>query len=127
MNLTIIYTILIGIVAGLIGGSVGLGGSFIVLPALLLLNIVKDFNTAVGTILFTMIFPISLFAVYEYYKRKKIDFKIGTILVISYSIAAYFGAKLNEVHDIKTLFYVTSFIFCILSIFFFYFAHKMVK
>ena len=71
MNLTIIYTILIGIAAGLIGGSVGLGGSFIVLPALLLLNIVKDFNTAVGTILFTMIFPISLFAVYEYYKRKK--------------------------------------------------------
>ena len=56
------------------------------LPGLILLNVSKNFNTAVGTILFSLLPPVSLLAVIEYYKRDQVDMKIGTILFITYFV-----------------------------------------
>ena len=84
-NIKIVYAILVGLLSGILGGAFGLGGSFVMLPGLILLNIVPNYQTAVGTILFSLIPPVSLLAVLEYSKKKQVDYVIGTILFIAYN------------------------------------------
>jgi uncharacterized membrane protein YfcA len=125
MELRIIYTILIGIISGILGGAFGLGGSFVMLPGVILLNVVPDYATAVGTILFSLLPPVSLLAVFDYGKRGKIDYLIGTLLFIFYFIAAYIGAIINKKYDQKTLEYGCAFTFLLITIYFFYHAYNV--
>jgi uncharacterized membrane protein YfcA len=125
MDINIIYSILIGTLSGILGGAFGLGGSFVMLPGLILLNVVKDFNTAVGTILFSLLPPVSLLAVIEYYKRGQIDMKVGTILFITYFLAAYVGAKINKMYEQKTLEYACATVFLLITIYFYYHAYNL--
>ena len=66
---TILLLIIIGLVAGTLGGMVGLGGGIILIPALILI-MKLDQQTAQGTSIAIMLPPIGLFAVYNYYKAK---------------------------------------------------------
>ena len=125
MNINILYSILIGTLSGILGGAFGLGGSFIMLPGLILLNVTKDFNTAVGTILFSLLPPVSLLAVIEYYKRGQVDVKIGTILFVTYFLAAYIGAKINKMYEQKTLEYACATVFLMITIYFYYHAYTL--
>ena len=109
MNLLRLFlTVLVGSVAGLIGGALGVSTSFIMIPAIILLNIVPDYKMAVGTILLSILPPLSLLAVVDYYKRKKIDIPIAIILCISYFIAAKYGANINKEYSEKVLKYWTA-------------------
>jgi uncharacterized membrane protein YfcA len=123
MNIKILYAILTGLLSGILGGAFGLGGSFVMLPLLILLKIVPNYSTAVGTILFSLLPPISLLAVFEYAKKKQIDYVIGTILFITYFIAAYFGALINGMYSEKTLKYSCATCFLIITIYFYYDAY----
>lgn len=124
MNLRILYSVLVGSISGILGGAFGLGGSFIMLPGVILLNIVPNFNTAVGTILFSLLPPVSLLAVIEYAKRKEVDYIVGTILFVTYFLAAYIGSYVNKILDTKTLEYGCAFTFLLITIYFFYRAYK---
>ena len=123
MDLRIIYTILIGAFSGILGGAFGLGGTFIMIPFIILLGIVPDYKTAVGTVLFTLLLPISFLAVLEYVKRDQVDYKISFILCISYFIAAYFGAIINKTYDVSILQYGCAFTFLFVTIYYFYVAY----
>jgi len=124
MNIRLVYTIIVGILSGILGGAFGLGGSFIMLPGVILLNILPNFNTAVGTILFSLLPPVSLLAVIEYAKRKEVDYVVGTLLFVTYFLAAYIGAYINKIYDTKTLEYGCAFTFLLITIFFFYKAYN---
>jgi len=124
MNIRLVYTIIVGILSGILGGAFGLGGSFIMLPGVILLNILPNFNTAVGTILFSLLPPVSLLAVIEYAKRKEVDYVVGTLLFVTYFLAAYIGAYINKIYDTKTLEYGCAFTFLLITIFFFYRAYN---
>lgn len=121
--LRILLTILIGAGSGVIGGAIGINGSFLMLPAVLFLNIISDYKMAVGTILLSVLPPLSLLAVIDYYKRKKVDITIGLILSLSYFIAAKYGAILNREYNSKTLKYSTAFIFFMCGFYFLWSAH----
>jgi uncharacterized membrane protein YfcA len=125
MNINIIYSILIGTLSGILGGAFGLGGSFVMLPGLILLKVSKNFNTAVGTILFSLLPPVSLLAVIEYYKRGQVDITVGNILFITYFIAAYFGSKINAMYDQQTLEYACATVFLFITIYFYYHAYSL--
>jgi len=118
MILRIVLTAIIGIIAGLIGGGLGIGGTFILLPGLLFLNIIPDYKLAVGTVILSMLPPISILAAIDYYKRKQIDFLIAGVLCVSYIIAAKYGAFFNKEYSDQILKYITSFIFFIFSLYF---------
>jgi len=122
--LKILLTILVGSCAGFIGGSTGLGGTFILLPGLLMLNIISDYKLAVGTILLAMLPPISILATHNYYKRDKIDYTIAFFICISYIIAAKYGAIVNKLYTEPQLKYFTAFILFSFSLFFFITANK---
>ncbi len=119
-----ILTVLLGLLSGVLGGALGLGGSVVMLPGVLLLGIISDYKTAVGTMLLSLLPPISLLAVIEYYKRKKVDTYIGIVLCITYFFGAYFGSFINDMYSNKVLEYLTSFSFLIISAMFFYMAHS---
>ena len=119
-----ILTILLGLLSGCIGGAFGVGGSFIMLPGLFLLGIIPDYKTAVGTVLLSLLPPISLFAVMEYYKKKRVDTYISIVLCVTYVFGAYFGSLINNMYSIQFLQYCTALIFFMLSALFFYMAHS---
>jgi uncharacterized membrane protein YfcA len=118
MIVRILLTALLGAIAGLMGGGLGIGGTFILLPGLLFFNIIPDYKLAVGTVVLSMLPPISLFAAIDYYKRKQIDLIIAVILCISFMIAAKYGAFFNKKYSEKTLKYITSIIFFLFSLYF---------
>lgn len=125
MESRIINSIILGLISGILGGALGLGGSFVMLPGLLLMNITPDFNTAVGTILFSLLPPISLLAVYEYHKKKQIDYLVGTILFITYFFSAYYGAIINGWFNQKTLEFYCGVSFLIIALYFFYHSYTL--
>jgi len=92
----ILWSLGIGVLTGFIGGMFGVAGSIIMLPALVVSGLFKDYHTIVGTVLFSMLPPISILAVYEYYKRKQIDYLMGTLLCVGFMIASGVGAMWNK-------------------------------
>ena len=120
----IILTIILGSLSGILGGAFGLGGSFIMLPGLILLGITPDFQTAVGTTLLSLLPPVSLLSVIQYYKRKQVDIPVGIILFITYFIFAYYGTFINEMYSEKTLKFFTGIVFLFISIFFLWESKK---
>ena len=123
MTYRFILTILVGLLSGTISGAFGLGGLFMV-PGLLLFGIIPDYKTAVGTVILSMVLPISLLAAIEYYKKKQIDITISMLLCISFFFGAYIGSIINGNYNVKTLEYFASFLFLLISIYFFYRASK---
>jgi uncharacterized membrane protein YfcA len=120
MNLRYVYSVIIGIVSGLLGGAFGLGGAFVMLPGVILLNVIPDFKSAVGTILFSLLPPISLLSVIEFGKRNQVDYTVGTILLVTYFFSSYYGSLINSYYDNKTLQFYCAISFLLISFYFFY-------
>ena len=124
MWLRMILTVLIGIVSGVMGGALGNGGTFMMVPGLILFNIIPDFKMAVGTTIIAMLPPISILAAIDYHKRKQVDYLIAGLLCISYVIAAKYGGILNNKYSDKTLKYWSAAIFFLFGFYFLYTASK---
>ena len=94
---------IIGIISGLIAGALGTATAPTILMGLLMFELVPNFGTAAGTTLLTILPPLSVFAVYEYYKKKQINFKYAIILMITCTIFEWIGAKFNHLLEDSTL------------------------
>jgi len=116
-----IITFFLGILSGIVGGSVGTSGSNVIIPGLIMFNLTPDYQTAVGTTLLTILPPLSIGAVYSYWEKKKIQLDTSVILMISYTIAAFVGAYL-ALHFIssKTLTLLYAIYLLLISVYFFY-------
>ena len=90
-----LLTLGIGSLAGLIGGALGTSGSSIIIPGLLATGIAKNYNTAAGTTLFAILWPLSIGAVYVYWKAGNVQVVTSLLLVISYLIASTISAKIT--------------------------------
>ena len=64
---------LIGSIVGFLSGWEGISNSEFIQLALILTGISHSQSLAAGTTLLAMLFPISAFAVWDYYKRKKVE------------------------------------------------------
>ena len=115
---TSILTIFLGIFAGLFGGALGQSGAETLMPGLLILGIVPNFKVAAGTVLLTILPPLSLLAIYQYYKRGQIAIQTSLILMVSYFFAAYFGAYFTKDVDNATLEMVSGVYFITIGLFF---------
>ena len=85
-------TVGLGIISGLLGGALGQSGAEVMVPGLLILGIVSDFKTAAGTVLLTILPPLSLMAVVTYWKRNQVQATTSVILMVTYFFAAWVGA-----------------------------------
>ncbi|MFA9391617.1 MAG: sulfite exporter TauE/SafE family protein [Prolixibacteraceae bacterium] len=89
---TLIVLIVTGLVAGLLGGSLGVGGAIIVIPALVILMGMSQ-QEAQGTSLAFMIPPIGILAAMNYYKHGYVNWKYAMVLSVTFMLGAYVGSK----------------------------------
>jgi uncharacterized membrane protein YfcA len=122
---TEIVTLLLGVFIGLYAAFAGTpGGSAIAIYILVSLGIVASPTEMAGTILYISSVPIGLAGVYMYYKKKQVDFYIGTIMIIGMLFGIYYGSKyglmVNKIWGEKygnfLKYSVTAVIFTILSV-----------
>ena len=85
--------VLIGVVAGILSGLLGIGGATIVIPVLVFIYGFSQ-QQAQGTTLAMLIPPIGIFAAWTYYQQGYIDVKIAALLAIGFFFGGYVGAKI---------------------------------
>ena len=111
-------TVLLGAFAGVLGGALGQSGAEVMLPGLLILGIVSNFKTAAGTVLLTILPPLSLLAIVEYYRRGQVKPITSMILMVAYFFAAYFGAYITRTVSNSQLQFISAIYFYIIGSFF---------
>lgn len=93
MEVIIILYAIIGVLAGFVGGLIGIGGAIIIIPALTMFAGFSQ-KMAQGTSLFLLLPPIGIVAARNYYKNGNVDIKAAIVMAICFIVASYFGAKL---------------------------------
>jgi hypothetical protein len=89
---TILILILIGLVAGVFSGLIGLGGAVIMIPALIFFLGMSQYS-AQGTSLAEMLPPIGILAAYNYWKAGEANLKYAMIIAAAFIIGGYIGSK----------------------------------
>lgn len=94
MNIFLRYVL--AFIIGMIGGTtfiyIGVGTTIMV-PLIILLCVIEDFKKTIGTIIIPVISPVTIFPLYEFYKRNLLDIKVGMFLGIGYFIGSYITSK----------------------------------
>ena len=99
---TIVSLIVIGLLAGMLSGLVGVGGGIIMVP-LLILFLGFSQHQAQGTSLTVLVVPVTALAVFNYYKQGYINWKYALVIALFFVIGGYFGSKLAVSIDQKIL------------------------
>lgn len=90
---TILLLIMTGVFAGLLSGSMGVGGAVVVIPMLVFVLGMTQ-KSAQGTSLAFMIPPVGILAAINYWKEGYVNWKYAAILALSFMIGAYFGSEI---------------------------------
>jgi uncharacterized membrane protein YfcA len=90
MLLTSFFYALIGIVAGVLSGIVGIGGGVLIVPALVYF---LQFNQhkAQGTSLGALLAPIGLLAFLTYYRKGNVDVRAAIFIALGFMLGGFFG------------------------------------
>lgn len=87
-----ITLIIIGIIAGIVSGLVGIGGGVIIVPALVMILGFSQ-KTAQGTTLALLIPPIGIFGALVYYRQGYVDIRSALFIIFGFVIGSIIGAK----------------------------------
>ena len=89
---TILFLIVIGLLARMLSGIVGIGGGLLMIPMLIFFLGLSQ-HAAQGTSLAVMLPPIGILAAMNYYKAGFVEWKFALIIATTFIIGGYFGAK----------------------------------
>ncbi len=92
--MTEIAYIVVGIVAGIFGGLLGIGGGTIVVPSLVYFFHMTQ-HKAQGTILAAFLPPVALLAFMKYYQSGNVDLKAALFVAIGIFVGGFFGANIS--------------------------------
>ena len=91
---TLLILVVIGVLAGMLSGFVGVGGGIIIVPALMwALGFTQ--HTATGTSLGVLLLPVGILAVWNYHRAGNLDWRAAMIIGATFVVGAYFGSKLS--------------------------------
>ncbi|HNR54302.1 MAG TPA: sulfite exporter TauE/SafE family protein [Flavobacteriales bacterium] len=99
---SIVLLLLVGLVAGVLSGFVGIGGGVIMVPALIWLLSYSQ-QQAQGTSLAVLMFPVVFLAVRNYYKAGAIDPKVVGFIAVAFVVGSYFGSKWSLALPMETV------------------------
>lgn len=85
--------ILIGLMAGMLSGLIGVGGGIIIVPALMFFVGFTQ-KEAQGTSLGLLLLPIGILAVLNYYNKGLIDIKVVLIMASGFLLGGFLGSKI---------------------------------
>ena len=86
--------ILLGFIAGVLGGLFGIGGGLVIVPGLVLVACL-DQKTATGTSLFALVWPVGALAVWEYAGRGEMSWAWGATVAMGLLVGVRQGARLT--------------------------------
>jgi len=87
-----LITLIIGVLGGITSVYIGVSTA-IMIPLIIFTGIIDNLQSVVGTSLIPIISPVTIFPIYEFYKRKMIDVKVGLFLAIGFFISSYTTSK----------------------------------
>ncbi len=90
----VIILLLVGMLAGVLGGLVGIGGGIIIVPALVYFLGFSQLN-AQGTSLALLVLPVGILGVIQYYKHGNVDFNIVLIIAAGFVFGSLIGSKIS--------------------------------
>jgi uncharacterized protein len=111
----IIILLVMGLVAGILSGMVGIGGGIILVPALIYFFGFSQ-HSAQGTVLFMFLMPIGILGALNYWQAGYIDWKVACIMCSTFVIGSFLGSKLAISIDGLTLKRVFGAVIFILSV-----------
>ncbi len=85
--------LLLGLVAGILSGLIGIGGGIIIVPALVFIFGLTQ-HQAQGTTLALMVPPIGILAAWTYYQKGFVDLRIAALVCAGFVVGGLLGAKL---------------------------------
>lgn len=91
-DMNIVLFVLLGLVAGILSGLIGIGGGIIIVPSLVFLFGLSQ-HQAQGTTLALMVPPIGLLAAWTYYKSGFVDLKIAGLICLGFFFGGLIGAR----------------------------------
>ena len=91
---TFVVLIIIGLLAGILSGLVGVGGGVIIIPLLIMLLGLTQ-HQAQGTALFAMLPPIGILAAINYFKQGYVKWEYAVVIALTFVIGGYLGSKLS--------------------------------
>lgn len=90
---TILILIAIGVGAGILSGFVGVGGGVVIVPALMYVFSMSQYE-AQGTSLFVLLLPVGILAVQNYWKSGNVNWTFGLVIAITFVLGGYVGSRL---------------------------------
>jgi uncharacterized membrane protein YfcA len=89
----IVWILLLGVLAGIMVGLLGIGGGIVLVPAMVHL-LHMDQHLAQGTSLFILLPPIGLGALRQYWKAGNVDLRAGLFCALGMILGAFVGGKI---------------------------------
>jgi len=83
----------IGAVAGILSGFVGVGGGIVIVPSLIYVMGLSQFQ-AQGTSLFILAMPVVALALFNYAQSGNVQWRFGLIVAAAFVVGGYVGSKL---------------------------------
>ncbi len=89
---SVLLLLLVGLMAGVLSGFVGVGGGVVMVPALVWLLGYSQ-HQAQGTSLAVLMLPVVFLAVRNYYRAGVIEPKVVGVIAVAFVLGSYFGSK----------------------------------
>ena len=103
MNISfLVFLVIIGLLAGLFSGLLGVGGGLVMIPMMVVLLGYSQ-HEAQGTSLAVLAIPVTFLAAYNYYAEGFVNWKFALIIAVSFLIGGFFGSKLAITIDRELL------------------------
>lgn len=92
--MTVFLCVLVGLVAGVFSGLLGIGGGTVVVPALVYLFGMTQ-HKAQGTILAAFLAPVALLAFLRYHHSGNVDLRAAALIAAGIFVGGWFGAGIS--------------------------------
>lgn len=90
--MSFVIFIILGVIAGVASGLLGIGGGLILVPALVYLFGFTQ-HQAQGTTLALMVPPIGILAAWTYYRQGHVDLKVAGLICLGFIVGGLLGAQ----------------------------------
>lgn len=90
-----LWMVLLGLGAGILSGTFGIGGGIVIVPILLTI-FHMHYHSAVGTSLVALLLPVGILGVWQYYKSGKIgsyEINLGLFIALGLFIGSFLGSS----------------------------------
>lgn len=97
-----VLAVLVGLTGGGLGGLVGLGGGFVMVPLMVYLFGMSQ-HTAQGTSLAVLLPPVGVLSVLQYWRAGHVDVPVALWAALGFLVGGYFGGTVAQLIGARAL------------------------